>query len=107
MNNKIRYLILAFALLLACGTSMAQESRGAIAGQVTDQVGAVVPGVTVIVTNTETGQSTKLITNESGSYSAPLLAVGVYRIQIEHPGFKKLLRDRIEVGVAARLQIDL
>ncbi len=106
MKAKLNASVLVL-LLLSSGSAMAQDSRGAIAGQVTDKVGAVMPGVTVLLSNLETGQQWKLITNESGNYNAPLLTVGTYRITVEHPGFKKFLRDRIEVRVADRLQVDV
>jgi hypothetical protein len=107
MNRTIQYCAVLAAFTLGASVAMAQESRGAIGGQVTDGAGAVVTGVTVVVTNTEIGQSLKLETNESGNYNAPLLAVGTYRIEVEHPGFKKFVQDRIAVRVADRLQVDI
>jgi len=107
MKTRVKINICILALLFASGAALAQESRGAIAGQVTDPQGAVIPGVNVILTNTETGQVWKLVTNASGSYSAPLLSVGTYRLEVEHPGFKKYVRDRIAVRVADRLQVDI
>jgi hypothetical protein len=107
MKTRVKINICILALLFASGAALAQESRGAIAGQVTDPQGAVIPGVNVILTNTETGQVWKLVTNASGSYSAPLLTVGTYRLEVEHPGFKKFVRDRIAVRVADRLQVDI
>ena len=107
MKSIARYCLLIAALVATSAVASAQESRGSIAGQISDAAGAVMPGVTVVVTNTETGQSLKLVTNESGSYSAPLLAVGDYRIEIEHAGFRKFVRERIAVRVADRLQVDI
>ncbi len=107
MNAKVKASILVFALLLTSGAALAQESRGAIVGQVTDSAGAVMPGVAVVLKNVETGQVLRLATNESGGYNAPLLAVGTYRIEVEHSGFKKFVREGIEVRVADRLQVDV
>jgi hypothetical protein len=100
-------ILVLFGVIFLPALAAAQESRGAIAGQVTDPSGAAMPGVAVSLTNVETGQLSKLVTNGSGSYNAPLLTVGSYRMEIEVSGFKKFVRDRIEVSVGDRLQVDV
>ena len=67
---------------------MAQDTRGAIQGTVTDAQKAVIAGATVVVANTGTGTSTKLVTNAGGYYEAPLLLAGEYRVTVENAGFK-------------------
>jgi hypothetical protein len=93
--------------LLAVIPAYGQESRGAIVGQVTDQEGSVIPGARLVVTNLETSQSIKLLSNERGNYLAPLLQVGQYRIEVDYPGFRRYIRDQIEVRVNDRLQVDV
>src|SRR5262245_55129666 len=85
----------------------AQESRATIGGQVSDTGGAVIAHAKVIVTNLETGIDTILETNESGSYVAPLLIPGNYRVTAEHPGFKRFSRTGITLSVNDNLQIDI
>jgi len=104
---KRNIIFLIAAMLVMAAGAFGQESRGAIAGQVTDGTGALVTGATVTIRNTETGQATKLATNETGNYSAALLPVGLYQVQAEHTGFRKFVRDRVEVRVNDRLQIDI
>ncbi|MDP3001183.1 MAG: TonB-dependent receptor [Bryobacterales bacterium] len=84
-----------------------QESRGSILGRVSDLSGAVIPGATVKITNTATGVNTPGATNEQGNYFAPYLIPGLYRIDIEHRGFKRVVRDGIELRVNDRLEINL
>ncbi len=86
---------------------LAQEPRGAIVGRVTDMSGALIPGVTVKITNTATGVVAALTTNEQGVYGAPYLIPGPYRITAERAGFKTSARDGVEVGVNDRLEIDI
>ena len=88
---RIRLLAALFALMV--WSSQAQDIRGMISGTVTDPGGAIVPGATVTVTNTETNVSTPLTTNASGFYEAPLLPGGQYQVTVEAPGFKKVVRS--------------
>src|SRR4029079_1666723 len=64
----------------ACFTApaAAQSVTGSIQGTVVDQSGAVLPGVTVTVTNTATGVARSTTTDDTGSFRAELLPVGVY-----------------------------
>ncbi|MGH9723280.1 MAG: carboxypeptidase regulatory-like domain-containing protein [Bryobacteraceae bacterium] len=100
---------LSAAAFIACvpGGSLAQESRGTIGGQVTDTAGAVIAQAKVVITNIETSIATTLTTNESGSYVAPLLIPGHYRVTAEHTGFKRHSRTGITLSVNDNLQIDI
>ena len=85
-------LILAIALAVTTALPSAAQStamNGTIEGTVTDDQGAVLPGVTVTVSNINTGNSRAVVTNESGLYRAPLLTLGAYRVEAELQGFKK------------------
>jgi len=59
-----------------------------ISGTVADASMALIPGVTVNAMNAVTGQSVTVITNESGTYSIPRLAVGMYELSASLPGFR-------------------
>jgi hypothetical protein len=85
-------------LLLLCATSgavRAQAPRATLAGTVTDESGAVVPGVKINVVNSSTGIESKTETNEAGAYYIPYLPPGQYRIVAEREGF-----ERVEVSSA-------
>ena len=98
---------LLFVCLLLAPVIGAQEARGTIRGRVTDPQDAVVPNATVQLANQATGFTTNLTTNEQGAYQAPYLPLGIYRITAEAKGFKKVLRDQIEVRVNDRLEVNL
>lgn len=85
----------------------AQESRGTISGTVLDPQGAIVPGARVIVTNTQTNVELQTVTNNTGFFEVPLLNPGVYSVSVESPGFKKALREALELNVGARLSIEV
>ena len=85
-------LLTAFMLCLAIGTSAFAQStanNGTIGGTVKDDQGALLPGVTVTVTNIDTNDQRVVVTNEAGLYRAPLLRLGTYRVAAELQGFKK------------------
>ena len=82
---------LGFILLLQSlhlGTAFAQADRATVTGRVSDATGALLPGVSVIATDANTGATFGGATNDSGTYSISGLAIGDYRIKMSRPGFK-------------------
>lgn len=74
----------------APGIALGQEETAAtISGQVTDTMGAVVPGATVILTNLSTGVERRVQTNDEGLYTASPLSPGTYTLTVESTNFKK------------------
>jgi len=73
----------------ALAFAQAQAANGNIEGTVRDGSGAVLPAVTVTVTNTDTGAARSTLTNEQGVYRALLLPLGGYTISAELQGFRK------------------
>lgn len=72
MAKFIRRFASGVALLaMLAGTAAAQTVTGTIQGRVTDTSGAVLPGVTIVIKNMETGGARTVVTNEAGLYSAP------------------------------------
>lgn len=98
--RRIVFGILA-CLVLASGVVWAQSSTAQVSGIVNDQTGAVLPGVEITVTQTETGITRTTITNETGSYVLPNLAVGPYRLEASLPGFRTFVQTGIVLQVNA------
>ena len=100
----------AFTFGIVCGlivqSGWGQEARGTILGRVTDSTGAVVSNAIVEISNLSTGITTKVTTNESGYYQAPFLLLANYRITAESSGFKRSVREGIELRVNDRLELD-
>src|SRR6185295_13282291 len=84
-------LALALCVLTAAGTA-AQDPRGAITGRINDTSGGRLPGVTVTATNVATNVGSNTVTNSEGAYTIPYLTAGHYKVTIELPGFKKIVR---------------
>jgi hypothetical protein len=100
----------AFILSLAIGSSALAQStaiNGTIEGTVKDEQGALLPGVTVTVTNIDTGEQRVAVTNESGLYRAPLLSLGTYRVSAELQGFKKFEQSGVSLRAGQTAVIDV
>src|SRR5689334_9971449 len=98
--RRILFSILAGFFMCAgtCGEVRAQATAQ-ISGTVKDQSGAVLPGVEVTATQTETGISRMTVTNETGSYVLPNLAIGPYRVEAALPGFRTFVQTGIVLQV--------
>src|SRR5438093_2027896 len=77
------------------------QSTAQISGVVADQSGAILPGVEVRVTQTDTGITRVAVTNETGSYSLPNLPIGPYRLEAALPGFRSYVRTGIVLQVGS------
>jgi hypothetical protein len=97
----------ALALVLSASAGWAQEARGTISGRITDPSGAVVPAVSVQVINKAMGTKFNAQTNESGVYSATFLLPGGYQVVAEVAGFKKAVRDNVELRVNDSLEVNI
>src|SRR5215813_8529872 len=89
------------------GQLYAQDTFGSVVGTIADTSGAVVPGARVVLTNTGTGESRAMPSDESGNYQFRNLLPGFYRVEVEMPGFKRVLRDGIQVIVQASVRSDI
>jgi hypothetical protein len=85
--------------LLFTGLAYAQVSTGSIAGQITDQSRAAVPGASVTLTNEGTGVERSVLTDGSGNYVFPLVAPGKYRLRATASGFRTYEVSGLEVQV--------
>lgn len=94
-------------LLSTSSWALAQETRGTILGRVTDPSEGVIAGVDVRATNVATGVTAAARTNEAGNYALPYLLTGTYTIQAELQGFRRFVREGIQVRVSDAVQVDI
>ena len=88
-------------------TVSAQVLYGSIVGTLTDQTSAVVPKATVSVTNTSTGLSRQVTTNEAGYYSIPNLPEGNYDVAVNATGFKAYTQTGVSVRINSVTRTDI
>jgi hypothetical protein len=106
MRRFLLALLLSAVAALPAG-AQSTAINGSIEGVITDESGAVLPGVTVTVTNLDTGDTRVVVTNESGLYRAPLLPLGKYKVEAELQGFKKLEQTGINISAGQTAVISL
>ncbi len=85
----------------------AQQGTTEVRGRVLDQQGAVLPGVTVVVTNQDTGIYREVVSNADGSYFVTGIVPGAYQIAAEMAGFKKYTRREITLSVGRTTTVDV
>jgi hypothetical protein len=94
-------------LILLAIPVVAQLPTATILGVAKDSSGGVLPGVTVTVTNIDTGSTRTLKTSDDGEFRVPELPVGRYEVKGEHPGFKVVTRKGITLEVTEQAVINL
>src|SRR5678809_1055804 len=99
MKRIARWLLSGFVISALSCTSIWARATAQISGTVKDQTGAVLPGVEVTATQTETGIARSTVTNETGSYVLTNLATGPYRVEATLPGFRTFVQTSIVLQV--------
>jgi hypothetical protein len=99
--------VAAVAFLISIAPICAQTFYGSIVGTVTDQSKAVIAGARVTLTNTGTAEVRTDQTDVNGNYQFVNLIPGVYRVDVDSPGFKHLTHDQVQVQVQAAVRIDV
>jgi hypothetical protein len=108
-SAKVVLSCLAFLFLVmgySVRTASAQVLYGSIVGTLTDETGAVVPKATVTVTNTSTGLSRDVNTDDAGYYSIPNLPEGTYDLSVSATGFRPYTQKGINVPISAVTRIN-
>ena len=99
-------LILASFLVLNTSPGYAQTTA-TVTGTVADATAAVIPGVTVIANNLDTGASRTAVSDDLGRYKITNLPVGNYEVRAELVGFSTQVRSGIQLTVGQEAVIDL
>lgn len=106
--RRLTWLLLALlALAPAAARAQSQAVNGTIEGTIKDASGAVLPGVTVTVHNTDTGAERAVVTDANGIYRAPLLPLGTYKVAAELSGFKKYEQTGIPLTAGSTAVINM
>src|SRR3989442_5291072 len=112
MKEQLRIALLCCATALfifsvRSGYLHAQAVKGSLLGAVTDASGAVIPGASVTITEMNTNLTRSTVRNESGNYVFGDLDRGVYRVEVQLAGFKKAIREKVDVFVNTDTRVDM
>jgi carboxypeptidase family protein/TonB-dependent receptor-like protein len=107
MRQRVMGAVL-MTMLIAMSAS-AQQGTTELRGRVIDPQGAVLPGVTVVVRNQETGMFRETVSGPDGTFIASGLVPGTYQVNAELQGFKKFERKdlRLEVGKTSSIDVSM
>ena len=94
-------------LVLSQAAVLAQYTEGSVSGTVSDSSGAVLPGASVVVTNSETGEARQATTDSDGVYRVASLRPGLYEVKVEQTGFKTGVVKNIQVVVNTIVRADV
>ena len=104
--TKLRF-PLGVAVIVLFGITAAWAAiTGSISGVVSDQSGAVMPGLTIVATNESTNIATTAVTDSKGFYNFPTLNVGIYDLNVKKPGFRDYLQTGVKVDANSAIRID-
>ena len=106
ISQRLAPALSVIGVLALTAMADAQTFRGGITGRVADQTGAVLPGVTVTATNSATAASRTTTSSDSGDFSFPDLALGMYTVEAALQGFQTV-RTQVEVSVSRVSSVDL
>ena len=99
--------LLAAVVFAPMAWAQSTAINGTIEGVLRDTTGAVLPGVTVNITNVDTGVQRTLTTGTSGSYRALLLPLGTYKVRAELQGFKTVERTHLSLSAGQTAVVNI
>ena len=101
-------LYLSILLMLIVPQLVFGQTGGAsLAGRVDDGSGGALPGVTVTVTNNETGFTRSVVTGSDGSYRFPSLPPGLYTVTADLAGFATVTTRNVELNVSTERELNI
>jgi hypothetical protein len=109
MKKKFGLHLALVLLVVGLVTSVSAQTStvGSISGMVRDPQGAAVPRADVVIEEETTGQTRTVKTGEDGTYSAPSIPAGRYKVSVSPQGFKSTVAPGIQVHVSERVVVDL
>jgi len=107
-RNFLRGTILALLIVMLVRTgARAQLSTASLSGVVTDSTGAVIPGATITLTQTDTNFIRIAKSKSDGTYHEEFLPIGPYKVSVSAANFKTLERGGIVLAVMQDATLDL
>jgi hypothetical protein len=100
------FVAVVFSYLVLPALTFGQSNNATVSGSVSDASGALIPGVSVTATNTQTGIVTTVLSNESGTYNFASLQPGVYKMSAELAGFQTHTYSNVQLGLSQQVRLN-
>jgi hypothetical protein len=107
LKFKLAVLLVLISSLTLASTSVWAQATAQITGTIHDPSGAVLPGVEVKATQTETGINRTTISNETGTFVLPSLPTGPYKVEAALAGFRTYVQSNIVLQVNSNPAINI
>ena len=92
---------------LTATMAVAQQGTAELRGSVTDEQGGALPGVSILITNQDSGTFREVITGGDGGFFASQMLPGTFTITAQLPGFATFERTDFAIGVGRTLDLDV
>jgi hypothetical protein len=96
-NHSFWLLCFSAVVVFFCSTVLAQNTTGALRGQVLDPAGAVIVGADVTIMNEATGVTQASVTSSAGTYQFPSILPGSYTVTVIAKAFQKYVKTGVPV----------
>jgi hypothetical protein len=106
MMRSLRVVVICAFVIGVTSVSAWAQATAELSGRVTDDSDAVLPGVTVTATQTDTGFTRTVVTRDDGTWVMPNLPIGPYRLEVALQGFRTYVQTGIVLQVDARPTIN-
>jgi hypothetical protein len=109
MTRRIRLILASFfsAAFVFSSILALADTKGSVSGIISDQSGAVMPGVSVTATEVETNVRSTAVTDGKGFYNFPTLNVGTYTINVKQSGFSDFEETGVIINANSAIRIDV
>jgi len=101
-----RFLVSAAIAMAMSAIPLYAQTFGEITGHISDPSGAAVPGAKVMLTSTATNALRTAVSTDSGDYTFPAVAPGVYNLRVEQASFKAASSSNVQVQVQQTVRLD-
>src|SRR5713226_6647376 len=105
MQNRTSRVSVAALYLIALALPLLAQNA-ALVGTITDPQQAAMPGVTVTLTNVDTGVALTTKTEGTGDYEFPFVKPGQYSLKAEQKGFETFVQSRFTLAVSEKTRLD-
>jgi hypothetical protein len=103
----MRGFVLTVGLLaILSGMPLFAQTPGEVTGHISDGTGAAIPAVKIFLTSIATNATRETLSTDAGDYTFPSVPPGMYRVKMEHAGFKNTTIDNVEVQVQQTVRLD-